>query len=127
MNAANLLEIEGYQATIQYDSEIEMFRGEFIGLTGGADFYATDIRGLRREGKASLVTYLKMCSEKGIEPRRQYSGKFNVRLPIELREAIATEAASKGKSLNQWVHDTPPTQGRDAPVPLTRTGINRWG
>lgn len=106
MNTANLLEIEGYQATVQYDAEIEMFRGEFIGLTGGADFYATDIRGLRREGKASLVTYLEMCSEKGIEPRRQYSGKFNVRLPVELHEAIATEAASKGKSLNQWVRDT---------------------
>lgn len=105
MNAVNLLEIEGYQATIQYDAEIEMFRGEFIGLTGGADFYATDIKGLRREGKSSLVTYLEMCSEKGIEPRRQYSGKFNVRLPAELHEAIATEAASKGKSLNQWVRD----------------------
>ncbi len=47
MSAANLLEIEGYQATIQYDSEIEMFRGEFIGLTGGADFIA---RGYRSRG-----------------------------------------------------------------------------
>ncbi len=105
MNATNLLEIEGFQATVQYDAEIEIFRGEFIGLTGGADFYATDIKGLRREGKASLLTYLEMCSEKGIEPRRRYSGKFNVRLPVELHEAIATEAASQGKSLNQWVHD----------------------
>ena len=106
MNATNLLEIEGFQATVQYDSEIEMFRGEFIGLTGGADFYATDIKGLRREGKASLVTYLKMCSEKGIAPCKHYSGKFNVRLSAELHEAIATEAASQGKSLNQWVRDT---------------------
>ena len=106
MNATNLLEIEGFQATVQYDSEIEMFRGEFIGLSGGADFYATDLKGLRREGKASLVTYLKMCSEKGIAPRRSYSGKFNVRLSAELHEAIATEAASQGKSLNQWVRDT---------------------
>ena len=106
MKATNLLEIEGFQATVQYDSEIEMFRGEFIGLSGGADFYATDLKGLRREGKASLVTYLKMCSEKGIAPRRSYSGKFNVRLSAELHEAIATEAASQGKSLNQWVRDT---------------------
>ncbi len=106
MNVTNLLEIEGYHATVQYDAEIEMFRGEFIGLTGGADFYATDIKGLRQEGKLSLKTYLDMCSEKGIEPRRQYSGKFNVRLPTELHEAIAAEAAAQGKSLNQWVCDT---------------------
>lgn len=105
MNATNLLELEGYQATVKYDAEIEMFRGEFIGLTGGADFYATDIRGLRREGKASLAAYLEMCSAKGIPPRRQYSGKFNVRLPVELHEAIAIEAAAQGKSLNQWVCD----------------------
>ena len=105
MKPTNLLEIEGFQATVQYDAEIEMFRGEFIGLTGGADFYATDIKGLRREGQASLATYLEMCNEKGIEPRRQYSGKFNVRLPTELHEAIAIEAASQGKSLNQWVQD----------------------
>lgn len=106
MSATNLLEIDGYQATVQYDADIEMFRGEFIGLTGGADFYASDIKGLRREGKASLDVYLQMCSEQGIEPRRQYSGKFNVRLPAELHEAIAVEAAAQGKSLNQWLCDT---------------------
>ena len=34
-----------------------------------------------------------------------YSGKFNVRLLIELHGAIATEAASQVKNLNQWVRD----------------------
>ena len=38
----NTMTIDGYQATIAYDEEIDMFRGEFIGLNGGADFYATD-------------------------------------------------------------------------------------
>ena len=33
----------GYQAVISYDPEICMFRGEFIGLNGGADFYAEDL------------------------------------------------------------------------------------
>ena len=40
----------GYSAVIGYDSELEMFRGEFVGLNGGADFYATDLEGLKREG-----------------------------------------------------------------------------
>ena len=39
--------------------------GEFIGLHGGADFYAKDIDGLRREGETSLRVYLDMCREKG--------------------------------------------------------------
>ena len=39
----NMMKIEGYCAVIKYDPEIEMFRGEFINLNGGADFYADNI------------------------------------------------------------------------------------
>ena len=46
----NTMEIDGYQAVIQFDPDIDMFRGEFIGLNGGADFYAPDVAGLREEG-----------------------------------------------------------------------------
>lgn len=31
--------IDGCRAIIQYDPDIEMFRGVFTGLNGGADFY----------------------------------------------------------------------------------------
>lgn len=47
--------IRNQQAVISYDSEIEMFRGEFVGLNGGADFYAPDVAGLRHEGEISLT------------------------------------------------------------------------
>jgi predicted HicB family RNase H-like nuclease len=46
-----------------------MFRGEFIGLNGGADFYAKDIAGLRKEGALSLRVFLEMCGEDGVKPR----------------------------------------------------------
>ena len=101
----NTMEIGGYRAVIQFDPDIDMFRGEFVGLNGGADFYAQDIAGLRREGAASLKVFLEMCEEDGVEPRRQFSGKFNVRLPPELHAGIAAAAAAEGKSLNQWVTD----------------------
>ena len=57
----NMMEINGYHAVIQYDPEIELFRGEFTGLNGGADFYAKDIDGLRQEGEISLQVFLEMC------------------------------------------------------------------
>lgn len=101
----NIMDINGYQAVIQYDPEIEMFRGEFIGLNGGADFYAKDIDNLRREGEISLRVFLEMCAEDGIEPRKDYSGKFNLRLPSELHAEIAIRATATGKSLNQWIAD----------------------
>ena len=34
----NTMTIDGYDAVIQYDPDIKMFRGEFVGLNGGADF-----------------------------------------------------------------------------------------
>jgi predicted HicB family RNase H-like nuclease len=101
----NIMEINGYRAVVQYDPEIEMFRGEFIGLNGGADFYAKDIEGLRKEGEISLKVFLDMCQEDGVEPRKEYSGRFNLRVSPELHAEIATRAAAAGKSLNQWVAD----------------------
>ena len=101
----NILEIDGYHAVIQFDPEIDMFRGEFLDLNGGADFYARDVSGLRREGAASLRVFLEMCAEDGVEPRRRYSGRFNVRLQPELHASVSVAAAAEGKSLNQWVAD----------------------
>ena len=55
----NIMTFENnYKAVITYDPEIEMFRGEFIGLNGGADFYAKDLEGLKQEGKSSLDMFL---------------------------------------------------------------------
>ena len=99
------MEIDGYRAIVQFDPDIEMFRGEFVGLNGGADFYARDVSGLKREGAASLRVFLEMCEEDGVEPGRRYSGRFNVRISSELHANVAA-AAAEGKSLNQWITDT---------------------
>ena len=102
----NTMEIDGYRAIIQFDPDIDMFRGEFIGLNGGADFYARDVAGLRREGAVSLKVFLEMCQEDGVEPRRSYSGRFNLRISPELHANAAAAAAAEGKSLNQWIAAT---------------------
>lgn len=99
----NMMEIGGYRAVVAYDPELEMFRGEFVGLNGGADFYARDIEGLKREGALSLKVFLDMCKEEGVEPRKTFSGRFNVRVEPGLHAEISGAAAAEGKSLNQWV------------------------
>ena len=98
-----LMEINGYQAVIKYDPEIGMFRGEFIGLNGGADFYATSVEGLREEGRKSLEVFLKMCAEDGVNPRRKFTGRFNLRISPDLHERIAALAVVSGKSINSWM------------------------
>jgi predicted HicB family RNase H-like nuclease len=98
----NVMEIKGYKAVIAFDPETSLFRGEFIDLNGGADFYAANVKALQREGEISLNVFLDMCREDGVEPRKSYSGKLMVRLPAELHERAAASAASNGKSLNTW-------------------------
>ena len=77
----NIMEINGYKAIIKYDPVIDNFRGEFVTLNGGADFYASNIKDLHQEGK------------------------FNLRVTPELHAEVAAKAAAEGKSLNQCVAD----------------------
>lgn len=96
----NVMTVDGYQARIEYDAETDQFRGEILGLNGGADFYGRNPRELRTEFRKSLAVFLEVCKEKGIEPRRHYSGKFNLRIPADLHERLAIAAQAEGKSIN---------------------------
>lgn len=64
----NTMTINGYPAMITFDPDLEMFRGEFVGLHGGADFYAVDVEGLKREGAISLRVFLEACERRGVAP-----------------------------------------------------------
>lgn len=99
----NVMMIDGQRAVIGYDPDIEMFRGEFVGLNGSADFYAKNIAGLKHEGKASLKVFLQMCAEEGIEPFKLHSGKFVLRLDPSVHQAATAASKASGLSLNQWV------------------------
>ncbi|PQQ24531.1 DNA repair protein [Photorhabdus hindustanensis] len=70
----NTLKIDGHVAVITFDPEIEMFRGEFVGLNGGADFYAYSVDELKEEGVKSLALFFDECKKDGIEPYKLYSG-----------------------------------------------------
>ncbi len=72
----------------------------------GADWLAATpeeaLRGIRRV-VAEVVADLKRSQEIVPEPlaTRQYSGKFQVRVPPELHRRLALEAAESGVSLNR--------------------------
>lgn len=102
----NIMTVEGHRAKIDYDPELDMFRGEILGLSGGADFYGKTLDKLRSEYKKSLEVFLEVCKEKGVDPYKKYSGKFNLRIPPKLHAEIASKASGEGKSVNQWITET---------------------
>lgn len=99
-------ERENGKGAIAYDPEMEMFRGEFVGLNGGADFYASDLAGLRREGSESLCIFLEECAKHSIEPRKPNRGNFALRLEPDVYHRASVAAAAQGKSLNAFIADT---------------------
>ncbi len=101
----NIMEVDGHKAKIEYDPETDTFRGEILGLNGGADFYGSSTEELRKEFKVSLDIFLDACKEEGLTPYKEYSGKFNLRVPPELHAEIAALSAAGNKSLNQWLVD----------------------
>ena len=66
----NTMTIRGYTAVISFDPDTAQYRGEFTGLNGGAEFYGASVDALRREGTRSLKTFLDVCKEHDIEPKR---------------------------------------------------------
>lgn len=102
----NTMEFDGYKAKIEYDPEVDMFRGEILGLNGSADFYGKSPSSLRKEFKNSLLVFLEVCEEKGISPRKEFSGIFNLRIPPKLHGEISARAKASNQSINQWVSET---------------------
>lgn len=102
----NVMEVDGYKAKIIYDPELDQFRGEILGLNGSADFYGKSSAALRKEFRNSLKVFLDVCDEKGISPTKEFSGKFNLRIPPKLHSEIAARATGEDKSINQWVAET---------------------
>lgn len=95
----------GYVAVIEYDPDLDTFSGRVVNLSSPVTFYGKTPEELRKEFKASVETYLEVCRERGVEPEKPYSGRFNVRLSPELHRKAALAAARAGKSLNALVSD----------------------
>ena len=101
----NIMEVDGYKAKIEYDPELDQFRGEILGLNGSADFYGKSPASLRKEFKNSLKVFLEVCEEKGIDAKKEYSGKFNLRIQPGLHSQIAARATAERKSINQFISE----------------------
>ena len=98
-----MIEYKGYTGIFEYDSEIDSFVGRVPGIKGAITFYGKSTTELKREMVKSVDEYLAFCAERGIEPAKPYSGRFNVRMEPEVHRAVAEAAAEAGESMNDYV------------------------
>ena len=99
------MEYKGYLASVEFDDSADVLHGRVVnsGSYPIATFEATETRELRREFERSVDEYLKWCEEDGVEPRKPFSGKLNVRLGSELHAAVMTAARAEQVSINSWI------------------------
>lgn len=94
---------KGYSAKIDYDDDAKVFHGEVIGIKDVITFQGTNVKGLEKEFHNSVNDYLQFCKERGEEPDRPYSGRFNLRITPELHAELWIAAQRNKQSLNQFV------------------------
>ena len=85
-----MMEYKGYVAEVDFDESVGRLHGRVVnsGAYPIATFEATDVDGLRREFRRSIDEYLASCREDGVEPRKPFSGKLNVRLGPDLHQRV---------------------------------------
>ena len=84
------MEYRGYVATVEFDESADILHGRVVnsGSYPIATFEARDTKGLRQEFERSIDEYLAWCEEDGVEPKKPFSGKLNVRLGSELHGTV---------------------------------------
>ena len=96
----NALNYKGYTGSVEYSAPDRCFFGKVLGIRALITYEGTDVDTLEREFESSVEEYLNLCEQEGIEPERDYSGLFQVRVSPEVHRALAIKAAASGKKLN---------------------------
>jgi predicted HicB family RNase H-like nuclease len=101
----NVLEYNGYQATVEFDADDEVFFGHLAGISDVIGFHGTTVSELKAAFHESVDDYLAFCKEIGKEPNKPYSGKVMFRIDPQVHAKAALAAQLKGISLNQWAEE----------------------
>jgi predicted HicB family RNase H-like nuclease len=99
----NTMTFQGYEATVAFDEDAELFHGEVINLRDVITFQGQSVDELKAAFAASIEDYLAFCRERGEDPDKPFSGQFLVRVEPSLHRAITAAARKSGESLNRWV------------------------
>ena len=96
---------KGYLAKVQYSEEDNCFWGKIEGIRDSITFEGTTVDELRKDFEDAIDDYIQCCKEDGVEPQKQYSGSFNIRIKPDLHRQASMLSKLKDISLNQFVEN----------------------
>lgn len=98
-----MMEYKGYIGKVELDEDAGLLHGEVINIRDVVTFEGRTVEELRQAFEESVEDYLAFCAERDEDPDKPFSGKFVVRLPVELHRKAYIKAKLADKSLNSWV------------------------
>jgi predicted HicB family RNase H-like nuclease len=98
-----MMEYKGYIGKVEMDDEVGILYGEVINIRDVITFEGTSVDEVQKAFHESVDDYLEFCAKRGESPEKPFSGKFVVRLPVELHRKAYIQARLADKSLNGWV------------------------
>ncbi len=99
----DILQYEGYYASVHFSSEDDVFFGKILGIDDLVNFEGASVKELKKAFHEAVDDYLETCTELGKEPNKTYKGSFNVRIPTELHKSAAIFASINNISLNDFI------------------------
>jgi predicted HicB family RNase H-like nuclease len=99
------MKYKGYDGSISFDEEAEIFHGEVINTRDVITFQGRSVSELKKAFKDSVDDYLEFCASKGRNPDKPFSGNLVIRIDPELHRKLAIQAKKKRKSLNAYIEE----------------------
>lgn len=98
------LKYKGYTGSVEYSEEDNCLFGKVQGMTKDSITYeGNTVDELTEDFHGAVDDYIQLCVEKGIEPRKPYSGVLNVRLTPEIHSGAAMAASKEGITVNAFI------------------------
>lgn len=99
----SLMTYKGYHAAIEYSNKDKIFVGKVHGISDNLNFHGQSVDELEKMFHQSIDNYLDLCKQIGKQPEKEYSGIFNVRIPVKMHKKLTEEALEDHETLNAKV------------------------
>jgi predicted HicB family RNase H-like nuclease len=99
----NTFKHKEYAGSIEVSTEDGCLHGQILFIRDLITYEAATVPELEKEFRAAVDDYLETCRELNVEPKKPYSGTFNVRIGPELHQQACEAAFLEGTTLNEYV------------------------
>ena len=100
------LKYKGYTGSVEYSEDDKCLFGKVLGMMkDGITYEGETVEELTKDFEGAVDDYLHLCEEKGIAPRKPYSGVLNVRITPEMHSGAAMAAKREGITINAFIRN----------------------